>query len=164
MGCRQLIRLKLALDLRPSAENHEVHNVSVSLNDCSTYFQVLPQVLEIPEELRKYYMKFVPSEKIIKNVNIYSIINAFNLPSEVGDQLLSAGSPSREPFPSGVIRLHLKDDNDYKTTFDLGKCASYNTNHIYSSEITGCTLFMVSVFVTSINNTVNFTTLTQPQF
>lgn len=65
-------------------------------------------------------MKFDTFQSNIKNLDIYSIIQTFNLPSEIGDRLVSDGSPKQ--FPSSVIKLHLKDDNDTTNLCHLGKC------------------------------------------
>ncbi len=66
-------------------------------------------------------MKFTPSKTSVKDLDIYSIIQAFNIPSEVGDQFLNDDSPTkREQFSPCVIKLHLKDESD-NIMFDLGK-------------------------------------------
>ena len=83
-------------------------------------------MLEIPKDLacyvtdmlEKYYRKFVPSKKVVKDLDLNGLIQSFILPSEVGDHLLA--DESYEKNPSNKIVTLLLRDEDESHLLDLG--------------------------------------------
>ena len=93
-----------------------------------------------------YYRKFIPPKKVVKDLDMYGMIQSFKLPSEVGDHLLCGDTQDNEQCDPETIKLHLKDETD-SSILDLG-----NNNYIHTYVcapfifffIPGSTLFLVS--------------------
>ena len=107
--------------------------------------------------LEKYYRNFASSEKVVQYLDMYSIVQAFKLPSEVGDYLITDGS-SKWNFPSNVVTLLLKDDIDHHTIFALSKRNNHYKPSSYYKYSVGHTVFMVSssMAITQYNNLILF--------
>ena len=71
-----------------------------------------------------YYRKFIPPKKVVKDLDMYGMIQSFKLPSEVGDHLLCGDTQDNEQCDPETIKLHLKDETD-SSILDLG-----NNNYV----------------------------------
>lgn len=69
--------------------------------------------------LEKYYKVFSLPKKVVKELDLHSIIHSFKLPSDVGDYLLGdeCAEIVHSDFPT--IKLHLKDETN-SSILDLG--------------------------------------------
>lgn len=66
-----------------------------------------------------YYTKFIPPKKVVKDLDMYGIIQSFKLPSEVGDHLLCSDTQDHELCDPETVKLLLKDETD-SSILDLG--------------------------------------------
>lgn len=69
--------------------------------------------------LSKYYKTFIPPKKVVKELDIYSIIQSFDLPCEVGDHLLDDYTPAKESDDPSTVKLLLKDELKDETGTNL---------------------------------------------
>lgn len=85
--------------------------------------------LLISNMLEKYYQTFHTSEKIVKELDLYSIVQSFRFPSEIGDYLLNE-SLSELNLEKKKIVLNLKDEDESRL-LSLGN-HNYLFNHFDS--------------------------------
>lgn len=139
LGSRQLIELKLALEnLHPE---ELTDSIAVQLSEVRTcintkrfflnlrtcHCQFLQQLLGMPQDLglytstmiATYYGQFSPPKKVVKDLDMYGIIQSFKLPSEVGDHLLCSDTRDYELCDPETVKLLLKDETD-SSILDLG--------------------------------------------
>lgn len=67
--------------------------------------------------LEKYYKAYIPPKKVVKNLDIYEIIQSFKYTLEVNDQLLDEAPLEPEHL---YVKLLLKDETD-SNMLDLGR-------------------------------------------
>lgn len=71
--------------------------------------------------LDTYYKSFSMPKKVIKDMELYALIQSFQLPMEVGDELLSKTTQDMPPDTS-TVKLVPKDEAD-SCMLDLGEHA-----------------------------------------
>ena len=80
----------------------------------------MPPILAAYTEnmLETYYKSFSMPKKVIKDMEVYAMIQSFQLPLEVGDELLSKTAQDMPPH-SSTVKLVPKDEAD-SCLLDLG--------------------------------------------
>ena len=104
----------------------------IHFSDCDA-----PQLLGLPSELgvyttnmlETYYKAFTLPKKATADLDLYSLIQSFKLPSEVGDHLMEKQNVEHEVFHSAPVVMLLKDDTN-SSVLDLGKSAIFWDNLI----------------------------------
>lgn len=74
--------------------------------------------------LEEYYLSFILPKKVVRDMDVYSTVQSFKLPSEVGDEPLSKDAPdnvSLDHIPT--VKLVPKDDAD-SCMLDFGACTT----------------------------------------
>lgn len=69
--------------------------------------------------LEMYYSTFTLPKKVIRDIDVYSTIQSFKLPSEVGDEPLGRDAQDCGPLNTPTVKLVPKDEAD-SCMLDLG--------------------------------------------